>query len=168
MTYFDWILIAIVIFFSVKSLLRGAAREVSSLLALVLAGYAAIIYYPVVLPFLQPYLTSRWAQLAAACLCLFIAVYSIVNIAGWLLSKLLKTIKLSFLDSLAGACIGIAKAYVIICCVIILVLLLPEGGVIIRQSALSSYSMPFIQRAAPYFPEPLKAMIQEKAVALKK
>lgn len=168
MTYFDWILIAIVVFFSVKSLIRGAAREVCSLLALVLAGYAAIFYYPFVLPFLQPYLASRWAQIAAACLCLFIAVYSVINIAGWLLSMLLKTIKLSFLDSLAGACIGAAKAYVIICCVIILVLLLPEGGTIIRQSAVSSYGMPLIQRATPYFPDPLKAMIQEKTAALKK
>ena len=168
MTFFDWIIIGIVCFFSVKSLIRGAAREIFSLLALLLAGFAASRYSPLVIPFLQPYITSKWAQTIAACVIIFLAAYIVVNIIGWLVSKLLKAIQLSMLDNFAGAFIGAAKAYIIICCVIIIVLLFPQGTKVIHDSALSSYSVPFITRAAVFFPDPLRAMLQEKIRSLKK
>ncbi|MEI6125071.1 MAG: CvpA family protein [Pseudomonadota bacterium] len=168
MTFFDWIMIGIMCFFSVKSLIRGAARETFSLLALLLAGYAASRYYPLIVPVLQTYINPKWAQTLAACAIIFLAVCILVNIIGWLLSKLLKVIQLGFLDKIAGALIGAAKAYIIICCLIIIVLLFPHGNKVIHDSALSPYSIPFIIKAANFFPDPLRAMILEKTRFLKK
>ena len=43
MTVFDWIIIALLSFFAVKSILRGAIRDIASLLALILAAFAGIL-----------------------------------------------------------------------------------------------------------------------------
>jgi len=165
-TFFDWIIIAIVCFFAVKSLLRGAVREICSLLALTLAGIAAIRYYPVLLPFLQTRITTAWAQTAAAGTILFLVVYVCVSLAGWLVALLLQKLHLGFIDKTAGIFVGAAKAYVLVSCVMILLLLVPQGTEVIRQSTLSCYSIPVIIRAAPYFPEPLRGMIKEKTAGL--
>jgi membrane protein required for colicin V production len=165
-TFFDWIIIAIVCFFAVKSLLRGAVREICSLLALMLAGTAALRYYPVLLPFLRPWLTAAWAQTAAAGTILFLGVYICVSLAGWLVALLLQKLRLGFLDRTAGIVVGAAKAYVLVSCILILLLLVPRGTEIIRQSTLSGYGIPVILRLAPHFPEPLRGLIKEKTAVL--
>lgn len=166
MSFFDWIIIAIVCFFAVKGLLRGAARELCSLLALILAGIAAIRYYPLLLPFLQTRITSTWAQTAVAGTILFLGVYFCVSLAGWLVSLLLQKLHLGFIDRTTGIVMGAAKAYILVSCILILLLLIPRGPEVIRQSTLSCYSIPVIILAAPYFPEPLRRMIQEKTATL--
>ena len=87
MSFFDWIIIAILGFFSIRSLFRGASREIFSLLALIFACFVSWRYYLVAVPFLSPYVTARWAQIVAAFCSLFIITYFVVNISGWLLSK---------------------------------------------------------------------------------
>ena len=168
MNFFDWIIIALISFFSIKSIFRGATREIFSLLALLLAGFVSCRYYSVLVWVLHPYINHRWAQNTIAFIVLFLAVYLLVNITGWLLSKLLKKIRLSSLDRIAGAFVGAAKAYIIICCIIIIVILFPNGNKILKNSALSSYSLPLVTLLSKFFPEPLKGIIEEKTNALKK
>ena len=66
MNVFDWIIIAILGIFSVKSIFRGATREIFSFLALLLAGLIACRYYVLIAPFLSAYLTIAWAQKVVA------------------------------------------------------------------------------------------------------
>jgi membrane protein required for colicin V production len=168
MNFFDWIIIAIIGFFSVKSIFRGATREIFSLLALLLASLVSCRYYSFLVLFLQPYINPGWAQNTVAFIVLFLTVYILVNITGWLLSKLLKKIRLSALDRIAGAFVGSAKAYIIICCIIIILILLPNGNKVLKNSALSSYSLPLVTLLSKFFPEPLKGIIEEKTNALRK
>ena len=168
MNFFDWIIIAVIAFFSIRSIFRGAAREISSLLALMLAGFVACRYYPALVWFLHPYISPRWAQNTVSFLALFLAVYLVVNIMGWLVSKLLKKIRLGAIDKIAGAFVGAAKAYIIICFIIVIVTLVPNGNKVLKDSALSSYSLPFVTFVSKFFPEPLKGIIIEKTNMLKK
>ena len=162
MNPFDWVLIAAAGFFAIKGIIKGAVREVFSLAALVLASAAALFYYPLVLPFIQPYIAAKWGQLTMACLCIFLAVWIAVNLVGWLIEKFLKLIWLGFLDHVAGLLVGGAKACVLACALVIGLLLVPLGHEALRDSRLAPYTMPLITRAAPYFPEGLRKMIHEK------
>lgn len=166
MNFFDWLIIVILAFCSIKSLFRGAVRELFSLLALVLAGLTAFKYYHATSWLLHPFITNEWLQNIAAFAVIYVAVYLVIFITGWLLSKVLATISLSGLDKCAGAFVGAAKAYVIICGVIILLLLIPQGSRIIKGSALSIYSLPFLNRIAQFFPDPLRTTIKEKTATL--
>ena len=166
MNVFDWIIIAILGFFSIKSLIRGAAREIFSLLALLLAGFLSGSYYPLLVPILQPYITAGWAQNIVSFSAVFLTVNIAVNTAGWFLSKLLKKIHLRSLDKTAGAFVGAAKAYVIVCCIIIVMLLLPRENKLLKNSVLSSYGLPFVTLMSKIFPDPIKGVIQEKSKEL--
>ncbi len=168
MNIVDWIIIAILAFFSVRSLFRGAVREVCSLLAVVLAGVMAVRYGPVAAPLFSPYINPAWAQTAAAYVLIFLLVYGGVLLAGILISKIIKTIKLSTLDKTAGALVGAAKAYFLICCIIILVLLFPKGTDLFKNSVLTPYCLPCITLLARFLPDPLQAALDEKTGSLEK
>ncbi len=166
MTLVDWIFIVIVAFFSVRSLLRGATREIFSLLALVLAFLCSFRYAALLEPLLQPYISLAWGRTLAAFAIVFLAVYILINVTGSLLSALLKKISLSSLDKTAGAFVGAAKAYIIISCLIIAVLFVPRGQSVLQKSIICEYCLPCITFLVELLPAKLKHAVREKTRAL--
>jgi membrane protein required for colicin V production len=166
MSVLDWILVVIAVFFLVRSLLRGATRELFSLLALILAGVCAVRYYSLLLPLLAPYIASRQMQATVALPAVFIAVYLVVTLAGWLLSAFIRTISLSALDRCAGVVVGAAKAYVIICCLVILMLKVAPESALLKRSAILPYCMPGIQRLMETLSPGLDATIRKTRTIL--
>lgn len=162
MTVFDWIIIALLFFFVVKSVVRGAIRELASLLALICAALAAFRYHGMLLPIVQRHLTSPLAQTLAAGIIAFLIVYVCVLLAGWLVSLLLHSLHLGFFDRSAGVAVGLVKGYLFICCAVCIVLMLPGGTGVARQSRLAVYCVPALRQALPYVPEVLRGMIKEK------
>ena len=164
----DWIIIIILLFFIMKSIIRGAAREIFPLLALFFAGFCSCKYSVKVTPFLESFISQKWTQNIVAFAILFLSVYILVNLAGWLIYKLIKTISLSFLDRAVGALIGTAKAYVLACFLIFFISLFPQGNNLMKNSILAGYCFPFITLVKDLFPKELKIMIDEKTKAFKK
>jgi uncharacterized membrane protein required for colicin V production len=96
-------------------------------------------------------------------------VYLGITIAGWLIAKFIKFIRLSPLDRLAGFFIGIAKGYLIACFIIIMLLMLaPPGSKLLKESRISLQSIPFIEKMAIIFPTSFKTIIEERTRELKK
>jgi len=166
MNFFDWLIVVILLFCAIKSLFRGAVRELFSLCALVVAGITAFRYYHATSWLLHPFISHEWLQNMAAFAIIYAAVYLVIYLSGWLLSKVLAAISLSSLDKGAGALVGAAKAYIIICGIVILLLLVPQGDRILENSALSVYSLPALKRIALFFPDPLRTTISQKAATL--
>ena len=166
MTVFDWIIIALMLFFTVKSVVRGAIRELSSLLALAAAAVAAFRYHGMLLPLVQQHLSSPLAQTLAAGSIAFLAVYVCVLCAGWLIALVLHSLHLGFFDRSAGVAIGLVKGYLFVCCAVCIVLLLPNGTAVARQSRLAVYCLPALRQALPYVPEPLRGRVREGTAAL--
>jgi len=102
MNYLDIIICAIIAFFAIRSTLRGAIRETFSLLALIAGVIVSCRYYAMVSAFLVPHIENPWARTIIALTGIFSLVYIGINIAGWLTAKLIKFIRLSFLDRFAG------------------------------------------------------------------
>ena len=164
----DWIIIIILLFFLIKSIVRGAAREIFPLLALFLAGFCSCKYSIKISPFLESFLSQKWTQNIVAIAILFLSVYLLVNLAGWLIYKLIKTIRLGFLDRAVGALIGTAKAYILACFLIFLISFFPQGNNLLKNSVLAGYCFPLITLVKDLFPEELKVMIDKKTNAFKK
>ena len=101
MNYFDIFLCAIIAFFAIRSTLRGAVREIFSLLALTAGVIISCRYYAVLSAFIIPYIDNPWARTIISFTGIFILVYLGITIAGWLIAKFIKFIRLSPLDRLA-------------------------------------------------------------------
>jgi len=164
----DWIIIIVLLFFLIKSIIRGAAREIFPLLALFLGGFYACKYYVKISPFLESLLSQKWSQNIVAFVALFLSIYILVNLAGWLIYKFMKTIKLGFLDSTIGALIGTAKAYIMACFLIFFISLFPQGSNLLKDSFFAGYCYPFITLVSDLFPDELKKIIDEKTKEFKK
>ena len=172
MNILDWIIIVVLCFFLIKSIVRGATREIFSLLALIVASLVSCRYYTVLVLFLRPHIQTsinpEWAQNVVAFVLIFVVIYILVNLTGWLLSKLFKSIHLGFLDRTAGALIGAIKAYIVVCCVIVLLILFPQSKKLLENSVLSVYSYPFVKILSKALPEPLNVILEDKANRMKK
>jgi membrane protein required for colicin V production len=169
MNYLDIILCAIIAFFAIRSTLQGAMREIFSLLALIAGIIVSSRFYAPAAALLIPYIDNQWARIIIACSAIFILVYICINTAGWLIAKLIKFIHLSPLDRFAGFFIGTAKGYLIACLLIIMLLMLaPPGSKLLKESRVSVYSIPFIEKMVIIFPASFKTIITEKTRELKK
>jgi len=169
MNYLDIILCAIIAFFAIRSTLRGAMREIFSLLSLLAGVMVSSRFYAPAATLLIPYIDNQWARTIISCSAIFILVYICINTAGWLIAKLIKFIHLSPLDRLAGFFVGTAKGYLIACLLIIMLLMLaPPGSKLLKESRVSVYSIPFIEKMAIIFPSSFKTVITEKTRELKK
>lgn len=157
-TPLDWVFIAIAAFLALKGVVKGAVREVFSFAALLSACGAAFWYFPLVVPYLQPYVASKWGRLFTACAVIFLAVWIAVNLVGFLVEKLLKLIRLGFLDHAAGLAVGAAKAYLLVCALVVGLLMAPLGREALKDSRLAIYTLPLIARVLPYVPEGLRAL----------
>ena len=160
---------AIIAFFAIRSTLRGAMREIFSLLALIAGVMVSSRFYTLAAALLIPYIDNQWARTIISCSAIFILVYIGINTAGWLIAKFIKFIRLSPLDRLAGFFIGTAKGYLIACLLIIMLLMLaPPGSKLLKESRVSVYSIPFIEKMVIIFPASFKTVITEKTRELKK
>ncbi len=169
MNYFDVILCVIIGLFVIKSVIRGATREIFSLLAFIIAAIVSFRYYPLATGLLPSSISIPWAKNSIAFSGIFILVYLGVTLAGWVIAQFLKLIHLKPVDRLAGVFVGFAKGYLIVCFIIIaLLLMLPQGSRLIRDSVISSYSLPVIEKIAQQFPAQFKSIIEQRIRELQK
>jgi membrane protein required for colicin V production len=169
MNYFDIVLCAIIAFFAIRSTLRGAIRELFSLLALFVGVIISCRYYAAPAELLTPHVNNPLARIILAFAGIFILVCVIINTAAWLIAKFIKYIHLSPLDRFTGFFVGAAKGYLVVCFLIILLLLLaPPGSKLLRESRVTLQSIPFIEKLSVIFPASIKTPIREKARELTK
>jgi membrane protein required for colicin V production len=169
MNYLDIILCVLIAFFAIRSTLRGAVRELFSLLALIAGVIVSSRYCAMVAAVLIPYIDNQWARTIISFSGIFILVYIGITTAGWLVAKFITLIRPSPLDRLAGFFVGTAKGYIISCLLIITLLMLsPPGSKLLRGSRFSVQSIPFIEKLLIILPAPFKSTITERIQELKK
>ena len=105
----------ILFLFFILGLSRGLVRQVFSIAAIIGGIIAAIIFYDVfALMFIQDNLVNNEsiANVGAFLIVGFVA-YLIIQILGWLTTKLLGSIKLGWLNRFAGAALGIVIGVIV-------------------------------------------------------
>ncbi|MDO8961190.1 MAG: CvpA family protein [Methylophilus sp.] len=114
MTVFDYTVLVIVGISVLISLMRGAVREVLSLLGWVIAFYVARTYSSLVVPLLPYDIPSEKLKMLAAFVILFLAVLLVTSLIAIALATLLKDIGLGWLNRLLGGLFGLMRGLLVV------------------------------------------------------
>jgi membrane protein required for colicin V production len=107
--WLDYLLLGILLFSVVQSFRRGLSREIIGVAATFFAFVLAMWFYGLAGSFVSPWVSSaRTANLIGFFL-VVVAVLLLGTVAGWIVSRFLRTVGLSFFDRLLGAAFGFVR-----------------------------------------------------------
>jgi membrane protein required for colicin V production len=135
MTWFDYIAIPVLVYFTIRGILSGFVRTVFSLIGIIAAFLLAGRLSSEILPFLAKVIHHARVVPVLSLVLAFAGIYLVFVFAGWLVAKLLKILKLSFADRLLGALLGTIKGVLFITFLYLLITLpYPLAKLKLRQS----------------------------------
>jgi membrane protein required for colicin V production len=165
----DFLILAIVGLCLIRSLFRGAVREVFSILSLVIAYIISAQYFQPFLKVLPSKLSGSPFGNLIAFAALFVCTAIVVNLIGWALHKLVGLIHLTLLDRIAGGILGLVKGSLVVCIVIVvLITFLPNKSSLVRNSSLSAHTIAIVDVVSAIFPKKLRSLYRGKRKELER
>ena len=138
--HFNWLdvlLGGMLVIFVCHSLWRGFSRSLASLLGVILGFWVAIHRFPSISLRLSPWIQDEMWRSLVSFLLIFFLVYLIFLIAGIMVQKMFKALRLGWIDRLLGAVVGFAKGLVLAGIIIfMLTIFLPSNSPLLRESCL--------------------------------
>jgi membrane protein required for colicin V production len=112
-TLLDGILVGFTLVSAMLAMVRGLSREILSIASWIAAAAAAFFFYPLVLPYVQPYIDNEQIAMVAAAGIVFVIALIIVTlitmkIADWIIDS-----RIGALDRTLGFLFGLARGLVI-------------------------------------------------------
>ena len=154
MTSFDYTVLIIIGACIIISMMRGAVREMLSIIGWLAALYVAKTYSTQLVPLLPQDIPTDSLRILAAFLILFLGVLLVVSLLSIALSNVLEKIGLSWLNRFFGALFGFAKGLLIVCILVFLAGLtsIPKD-VRWTNAMFSSPLEALIKAALPFMPQ---------------
>ena len=121
MTGFDFIAGGVLLVSGLLGFLRGATRELTTVIAFIAAVAAAIFGLRISAPLARHFIHTPWLANVAAVLVVFIIVYIIVRLIGGRLTRGVRQTGLSSLDRALGFAIGLARGVVAVGVIVLLI-----------------------------------------------
>jgi membrane protein required for colicin V production len=115
-SYLDLGLIVIILISALLAMLRGFTREVLAIASWGAAAAAAVYFYPLVLPYVKPYIAKDVLAMAASAAAVFFVTLVLVSIVTIKLSDTILDSKVGALDRSLGFVFGAARGLLL--CVI--------------------------------------------------
>ncbi len=109
MTAFDWAAMTLVAVSALVGLARGAAREISGLMALILAALLALGSGQVLGPTFVRLIHPAWLAKPAGMIAVFLIAYVAIRFAGGVLTRGLRGAGLGGMDRLLGLGVGVVR-----------------------------------------------------------
>ena len=138
--HFNWLDIllgGILVIFVCHSLWTGFSRSLASLLGVILGFWVAIHRFSSVSFRLSPWIQDEMWRSLVSFLLIFLLVYLIFFIAGIMIQRMFKALKLGWIDRLLGAVAGLAKGLVLAGAIVfMLTIILPSNSPLLRKSRL--------------------------------
>lgn len=113
-TIYDLVVIGLFLLFVGRGLYLGLLKQMTVLLALYFAFFAAGRYHDRILPLLRDISTNPQLVFLVSYVVIFIVTYVLVVLLGKGLSYVLKLTITSWFDSLLGGMVGLAKAMIVV------------------------------------------------------
>jgi membrane protein required for colicin V production len=115
LTLFDIIALAVLGVSALVGIVRGALREITTVVALIAAGFAAVFALRFVGPMARAALHPAWLGNTAALLIIFMVVYVVLRIIGASLVRgLHQTSALGAVDRLVGGGLGLLRGLILL------------------------------------------------------
>jgi membrane protein required for colicin V production len=112
-SYLDLAVLGIVLVSALLSMMRGFTREVLAIASWVAAAAAAYYFYPLVVPYLTPYIHKTVIAQAAAAAVVFFVTLIIVSLFTVRLSDAILDSKIGALDRSLGFVFGVARGFLL-------------------------------------------------------
>jgi membrane protein required for colicin V production len=112
-SYLDLSVLAIVLVSALLSMLRGFSREVLAIASWAAAAAAAYWFYPMVVPYLAPYIHKEIIAQAVAAAIVFFATLIVVSLFTVRLSDAILDSKIGALDRTLGFLFGVARGFLL-------------------------------------------------------
>jgi membrane protein required for colicin V production len=111
--WLDYLLIAILLFSVVQSFRRGFSREIIGVAAMFFAFVLAMWFYGLAGSVVSPWVSSARTANMIGFFLVVVAVLLLGALVGWIVSRLLRTVGLSFFDRALGAAFGCVRGTLI-------------------------------------------------------
>ncbi len=113
MNWLDFLLIAVLAFSTVRSFLKGFTREIVGMVAALLALVLAMWFYGLAGSYVSPWVGVGAVANAIGFGIVVIGVLIAGSLVGWIVSRFIRTIGLSFFDRLLGAVFGFLRGLLV-------------------------------------------------------
>ena len=115
MNWLDIVILIIIFIFALFGLRRGLIREAVSILALFLGIMAGVMFYDLVghLFVKHNLVENRAIGSVGGFIVIAFGVYILIQLLGWVLSRIIGTLHLTWVDKIGGSAFGVVKAVVI-------------------------------------------------------
>ncbi len=113
MNWLDFLLLAVLAFSTVRSFLKGFTREIVGLVAALFALVLAMWFYGLAGSYVSPYVGVGAVANAIGFAIVAIGVLIAGSLLGWMVSRFVRTIGLSFFDRLLGAAFGFLRGLLV-------------------------------------------------------
>lgn len=120
MTIFDYAVLGVLLLSVLLSIFRGAVRELLSLAGWVVAFMAARSLSVDLVPMIPPSIEDESLRMSVAFVAIFLAVLVAMGLIAMLLSALIKTVGLGFIDRMLGSVFGLVRGLLIVLMVVLL------------------------------------------------
>lgn len=161
MTSFDYVVFIIIGVCIIVSMMRGAVREMLSIIGWLAAFYVAKTYATQLMPLLPQDIPTDSLRVLAAFIILFLGVLLVVSLLSIALSSILNKIGLSWLNRFFGALFGFAKGLLIVCILVFLAGLtsIPKDARW-TNAMFSSPLEALVKAALPWMPQKVTQYVQ--------
>lgn len=121
MTIFDYAAVVVLLVSGLAGMVRGATREISTVVALVAAATVAASTLRFTGPLAGSVIHTEWIANTVAVLCVFVLTYIVLRLLGDALTRGIQQTSLSGLDRLLGLGIGVVRALVVLGAFVLLI-----------------------------------------------
>ncbi|WP_309084003.1 CvpA family protein [Chelativorans sp.] len=113
-TLLDGILIGFTLVSAILAMVRGFSREILSIASWVIAAIAAYFLYPVVLPYVAPYIDNAMLALAVAAAGVFFVALIIVTVITMKIADFIVDSRIGALDRTLGFLYGAVRGVLVV------------------------------------------------------
>lgn len=161
MNVLDIILIAAMVLFTARGLLRGIVKEFVSLGSVLLGILLASKLHHTIEPYLAIHIENPVSVQAAAYLVIFLATVGVV----WLLAKVVRDVfkfeLTGWIDHALGAAFGLAEGFLLSCVGLLMLATFLPQATFLRESTLAPRTEPVIRLLADFMPQSLIESMEE-------
>jgi membrane protein required for colicin V production len=113
-TLLDGILVGFTLVSAMLAMVRGFSREVLSIASWIAAAVAAYLFYPAVLPYVQPYIDNEKLAMGAAAAIVFIVALIVVTVITMKIADFIIDSRVGALDRTLGFLYGAARGILVV------------------------------------------------------
>ncbi len=161
MNVLDIILIAVMVLFAARGLMRGILKEAVSLGSILLGIFLASKLHHTIEPYLAIHIEDPGSVQAASYLVIFLLAVGLI----WLLAKVVRDVfkfeLTGWIDHALGAAFGLVEGAILSCIALLMLGTFMPQAAFLQESQLAPRAEPVLRLLSDFMPESLRQTMEE-------